>query len=221
MRPGPGTLSPSLPVPMSHSRSSTSGTVDDPIAFVAAGNVVIDGAGTDRGVVTIGEYDRDTSHVILDGFSISDGRWGIDAQNTQDIFITGNTIQDVDFGIVNRRDSGSEARQTICDNQITGRTDWPQPGIIPEERGIDLRGTGNVVCHNTVRYFGDCISVQPYTSDSFGQDIFGNDAAFCVDDGIEIDYNQANARVWENRITNAANGSEYPAECRRSHIHIP
>ncbi|MDJ0954850.1 MAG: right-handed parallel beta-helix repeat-containing protein, partial [Acidimicrobiia bacterium] len=182
-----------------------SGTAAQPIAFIAEGSVVIDGADTDRGVVTIGNYDRDTAHVILDGFVIRDGRWGIDAQNTQDILIRGNTIEDVDYGILNRRGNASEARQTVCDNAITGRTTWPQAGI-PSERGIDLRGTGNVVCHNTVRYFGDCISVQPSTGDSFGQDIFGNDAAFCVDDGIEIDYNQANARVWRNRVTNARMG---------------
>jgi hypothetical protein len=184
----------------------TSGSTGHPITFRAEGNVVIDGDGTDRGVVTIGEYDRDTSHIILDGFVISDGEWGIDAQNTQDIFITGNTIQDVTDGIVNRRANGTEARQIVCDNAITGRTDWPQAGVIPGEEGIDLRGTGNVVCHNTVRYFGDCVSVTPYTGDSYGQDIYGNDTAFCVDDGIEIDYNQANTRVWQNRVTNSRMG---------------
>ncbi len=183
-----------------------SGTTGHPISFVAQGSVVIDGGNTDRGVVTIGNYDRDTAHIILDGFVIRSGRWGIDAQNTQDLLIVGNTIQDVDYGILNRRDNASEARQTVCDNEITGRTEWPQPGVIPGERGIDLRGTGNVVCHNTVKYFGDCVSVQPFTGDSFGNDVYGNDAAFCVDDGIEIDYNQANARVWRNRVTNARMG---------------
>ncbi|MCP4968089.1 MAG: hypothetical protein GY926_22995 [bacterium] len=185
---------------------TTSGMADHPIVFVADGTAIIDGANTDRGVVTIGTYNTDTSHIILGGFIIQDGRWGIDAQNTQDILITDNTIQDVDHGMLNRRDNGSEARQTVCDNEITGRTAWPQPGVIPGERGIDLRGSGNVVCHNTVRYFGDCVSVQPFTGDSYGSDIFGNDAAFCVDDGIEIDYNQANVRVWGNRVTNARMG---------------
>ena len=41
---------------------------------------------------------------------------------------------------------------------------------------------------------------------SFGNDVYGNDVAFCVDDGIEIDYNQANVRVWRNRVTNARMG---------------
>ena len=183
----------------------TSGVPGSPIAFVADGNVVVDGNNTDRGVVTVGNHDRDTAHVIIDGFVIRDGRWGIDAQNTQDLLIIGNTIQDVDYGILNRRDNGTEARQTVTDNEITGRTAWPQSGI-PGERGIDLRGTGNVVSHNTVRYFGDCVSLQPFTGDSFGNDVYGNDAAFCVDDGIEIDYNQANVRVWRNRVTNARMG---------------
>jgi hypothetical protein len=182
-----------------------SGSAGQPIAFIAAGNVVIDGSNTDRGVVTIGNHDRDTSHVILEGFAIRNGHWGIDAQNTQDVLILANTIQNVDYGILNRRDNGTEARQTVIDNEITGRTAWPQSGI-PGERGIDLRGTGNVVGHNTVRYFGDCVSLQPFTGDSFGNDVFGNDAAFCVDDGIEIDYNQANVRVWRNRVTNARMG---------------
>jgi len=183
----------------------TSGTNGSPIAFVANGAAIIDGADTDRGVVTLGNYDRDTAHIIFDGFIIQNGRWGIDAQNTQDLLITKNTIQDVDFGIYNRRANGTEARQTVCDNAITGRTTWPQSGI-PGERGIDLRGTGNVVCYNAVQYFADCISIQPSTGPSYGNDIFGNDASFCVDDGIEIDYNQSNVRVWRNRVTNARMG---------------
>jgi hypothetical protein len=183
----------------------TSGEPNKAIAFVGSGHVVIDGNNTDRGVVTIGNYDRTTSHVLISGLVIQNGHWGIDAQNTQDISIEGNSIRDVDFGVYNRRGNASEARQEVCNNVITGRTDWPQSGI-PSERGIDLRGTGNVVCHNTVRYFGDCISIQPSTGDSYGNDVYGNDAAFCVDDGIEIDYNQSNVRVWRNRVTNSRMG---------------
>jgi hypothetical protein len=88
---------------------------------------------------------------------------------------------------------------------IEGRVPWPGVGI-PSERGIDLRGFGNVVCHNTVRNFGDCVSVQPFTGESFGNDVYGNDASYCVDDGIEIDYNRANVRVWRNRVMNARTG---------------
>jgi len=178
-----------------------------PITFLGLGNgsAVIDGAGTDRGVVTLGEWDQTLGYVILEGLTIQNGGWGIDAQHTHDILIRNNTIQDVDFGVYNRRGDALEYNQTLCDNLITGRTPWPGSGI-PGERGIDLRGFGNIVCHNTVRNFGDCISVQPSTGASYGNDVYGNDVSYCVDDGIEIDYNEANARVWRNRVMNARMG---------------
>ena len=186
---------------------TTSGDPGNPITFRGpeSGVAVVDGGGTDRGVVTLGRWNAKLAHVIVEGITIQDGRWGIDAQNTHDITIKDNTITNVDHGILNRRDNAWEANQTVCDNTIAGRTTWPASGI-PSERGIDLRGSGNVVCYNQVQYFGDCISVQPFTGASFGNDIFGNDVAYCVDDGIEIDYNQANVRVWRNRVTNARMG---------------
>jgi uncharacterized repeat protein (TIGR01451 family) len=184
----------------------TSGTPDHPIAFLAdSPAAVIDGGKSDRGVVTLGEYDQTLSYVILQGFTIQNGFWGVDAQRTQYIAILNNLIQDVDFGVLNRRDGGLEANQTVCDNVILGRVAWPGSGI-PEQRGVGLRGTGNVVCYNRVRNFGDCLSVQPFTGPSYGNDVFGNEAAYCVDDGIEIDYNQANARVWRNRVMDARMG---------------
>ncbi|MFN2111061.1 MAG: right-handed parallel beta-helix repeat-containing protein, partial [Anaerolineae bacterium] len=154
---------------------------------------------------TLGEYDQTIGHVIIQGLSMQNGSWGIDAQHSHDIVIRDNTITDVDYGVINRRGDGLESNQTVWDNVVEGRTEWPGSGS-PSERGIDLRGYGNVVCHNQVRYFGDCISLQPFTGPSYGNDVFGNDVAYCVDDGIEIDYNQANVRVWRNRVTNARMG---------------
>ncbi|GAK57776.1 hypothetical protein U27_04743 [Candidatus Vecturithrix granuli] len=185
----------------------TSGTAGHPIVFQgpAIGSAIIDGNDTDRGVVTLGEYGQSIAYVILAGLTIQNGYWGVDAQNSHDIVIRRNVIQNIGFGIYNRRDGALEGNQTVCDNVITGRTTWPGSDI-PEERGIDLRGYGNVVCHNTVQNFGDGVSVQPFTGSSFGNDIYGNDIAYCVDDGIEIDYNQANVRVWRNRVMNARMG---------------
>lgn len=185
----------------------TSGTAGHPITFLGPvnGTALVDGAGTGTGVVTIGNYDRTIGHVMIEGLTIQNGHWGVDAQHSHDLVLSHNTIRDVDDGVINRRGDALEHNQTVCDNLIEGRTPWPGSGI-PSERGIDLRGDGNVVCYNTVRYFGDCVSVQPFTGPSYGNDIFGNDASFCVDDGIEIDYNQANARVWRNRVMNARMG---------------
>ncbi len=182
---------------------STSGRANAPISFVGAdgGQVIVDGAGTGRGVITL----ESTSHVILSGLTIRNGGWGIDAQNTSEIVVSNNVITDVDFGVYNRRDGDRERYQVVCDNVIEGRTSWPGSGI-PGERGIDLRGWGNTVCNNTVSSFGDCVSVQPLTGASFGNDVFGNDANRCVDDGIEVDYNQANVRVYRNRVSNSRQG---------------
>ncbi len=184
-----------------------SGTPSQPIVFTGPGDgsAIVDGSGTAAGVITLGSFSTDVSHVVVEALTIEDGAWGIDAQRTSDIVIRNNHIRDVDFGIYNRRDGGREGNQTVCDNVIEGRVPWPGSGI-PSERGIDLRGFGNVVCHNTVRNFGDCVSLQPFTGDSFGNDIYGNDASYCVDDGIEIDSNRANVRVWRNRVMNARTG---------------
>jgi hypothetical protein len=184
-----------------------SGTSAQPIVISGPGDgtAVVNGTGTDRGIVTLGEYDTSIEHVVIEGLTLENGRWGIDAQRSSDIVIRRNLIRDIDFGIYNRRGDGLEGNQTVCDNVIEGRVAWPGVGI-PSERGIDLRGYGNVVCHNRVRNFGDCVSLQPFTGESYGNDVYGNDASYCVDDGIEIDYNQANVRVWRNRVMNARMG---------------
>ena len=185
----------------------TSGAQGHPITFLGPGDgtAIVDGLNTNRGVVTLGEFNQTLGHVIIEGLTLRNGAWGVDAQHTHDIVLRRNTIRDVDFGVYNRRGGGQELNQTVCDNVIEGRTPWPGSGI-PGERGIDLRGSGNVVCYNKVRNFGDCVSVQPSTGPSYGNDIYGNDASYCVDDGIEIDYNQANVRVWRNRVMNSRMG---------------
>ena len=185
----------------------TSGTPGAPIVFTGSGDgsAVIDGAGTDRGLVTLGEYNQTLSHVIVERLTLRNGARGVDLQHTNNVLLQHLEIEDVDDGIINRRGDGLEYNQTVCDNTITGRTPWPGSGI-PGERGIDLRGTGNVACFNQVQYFGDCVSIQPFTGASFANDVYGNDVSFCVDDGIEIDYNQANVRVWRNRVRNSRMG---------------
>ncbi|MFV2073185.1 MAG: NosD domain-containing protein [Thermoanaerobaculales bacterium] len=184
-----------------------SGTPSAPVVFSGPtdNSAIIDGGGTDRGIITLGEWNQPIVHVVIEGLVLENGRWGVDAQHSHDIVLRHNLIRDVDFGVVNRRSDALEGNQTVCDNVIEGRVIWPGSGI-PSERGIDLRGHGNVVCRNRIRNFGDCVSLQPMTGPSYGNDVFGNDISFCVDDGIEIDYNQANVRVWRNRVMNARMG---------------
>jgi Right handed beta helix region len=186
---------------------TTSGTAANPIVFRGppGGGAIIDGANTNRGVVTVGSIGTGGSHIIVEGLTIQNGFWGIDADSTSNITIRRNTIRNVGFGVVNRREFGAEGNQTIVDNVISGRTPWPGTGI-PEEQGIELRGEGNVVGYNTISNFGDCISIQPRTNVSNGNDVVGNSTDFCVDDGIQIDFNTANVRVWRNRVSNSRMG---------------
>ncbi len=184
-----------------------SGTAGHPIVFrgPTSGGAIVDGANTDRGVITLGESNQTIGFLIVEGLTLQNGAWGIDAQHSHDLAIRRNVIQDVDDGIVNRREDNLEYNQTISDNVINGRRAWPGTGIPPEE-GIDLRGTGNVVAYNRVQHFADCISVVPQTGPAYANDVVGNDISYCVDDGIEIDYNQSNVRVWRNRVMNARMG---------------
>jgi hypothetical protein len=190
---------------------ATSGTPGAPISFVGPGAAsptpaIVDGAATDRGVVTIGtDSSAPISHVIIQGLVIQNGLWGVDAQHSSDITVRGTWIRDVGYGVINRRAADLERRQMVCDNLIEGREPWPGAGI-PPTRGIDLRGWGHTVCRNQVSNFGDCISLQPHSGPSFGSDVFANDTRRCVDDGIEIDFNQSNVRVWRNRVFNARMG---------------
>ncbi len=166
---------------------------------------IVDGAGIDRGIVTIGRNDRTTEHVIIERLRIENGRWGIDAQHTRDLTVRHVRMRAIDHGVVNRRGEGREARQTVCDSSFEGRVPWPGAGI-PAEQAVHLRGTGNVVCHNRIKDFGDGVSVQPSTGDAWGNDVYGNDILRIVDDPIEVDYNNANVRVWGNRVTSGRMG---------------
>lgn len=188
-------------------RVLASGAPGAPIVFRGPidGTAVVDGAGTDRGIVTLGRYDQTTHDIMIEGLTIRNGRWGIDAQNSRDITVRHVTVANVDDGYTNRRDKALEGNQTICDSVFEGRVPWPGQGI-PSQRGIDLRGDGNVVCFNRLSNFGDGVSVQPFTGPSWGNDVYGNDITHIVDDPIEIDYNAANVRVWSNRVTNSRMG---------------
>lgn len=116
----------------------SSGTPLAPIVFSGPGSglAIVDGKATDRGIVTLGEWNQTISHVVIEGLTLDNGRWGIDAQNSHDLVIRQNRIRDVDYGVVNRRGDGLEGNQTICDNVIEGRVSWPGVGIPSSEGSI-------------------------------------------------------------------------------------
>jgi hypothetical protein len=194
----------------------TSGAPGSPIVFTGPVDptrhadelawAIVDGAGTPRGVLQIGELDFDTSYVIVERLAIENGEWGVDAQRTQHVTLRRCVLRDVSFGYYNRRDAGTESDQLVSDCVFAGRNAWPDVGI-PPERAIDLRGTRNTIRYCRIDHFGDGASIQPFTStNALGNDVHGNDISYIVDDPIEVDSAVANVRVWGNRVVNGRMG---------------
>lgn len=96
----------------------------------------------------------------------------------------------------------------IEDNVITGIRQW-DPAIMGaggdnEGEGIEFTGSGNVIRHNRVSGFRDCIS---HMEDGGAvvqacNDILNNDISAGLDDGIEADFAHHNCRIMRNRLTN-------------------
>lgn len=187
---------------------NVSGTENNPISFVSSNlhGAVIDGNNISTGILELGVFNDSLSYIMIDGFKIQNGRWGIDAQNTIHLTVQNCFIEDVDYGIVNRRANGWEHDQYFYNNTISGRTNWPQSGI-PGERGIDIRGNNNVIAYNSINNFGDGISTDgpPYKT-SYSLDIYNNDITEVVDDLIEVDGTVSNTRVYNNRGFNGRMG---------------
>ena len=187
---------------------TTSGDSGSPIVFIGSetDTSFIDGNGTSSGIVTIGNYSDSCGYIIIEGFVIQDGAWGVDAQNTHNILFKRNIIREVGWGYYNRRENGWEHDQVISDNIFIGIVSWPGSGI-PPERCIDIRGNNNIVCYNNISFFADgvCTDGNPYGV-SYSLDIYYNDISYCVDDPIEVDGTVANTRVWRNRICNGRMG---------------
>ncbi len=96
----------------------------------------------------------------------------------------------------------------IEDNVITGIQPW-KPAIMGaggdnEGEGIQFTGSGNVIRHNRVSGFRDCIShmEDDGAAPQMCNDILNNDISAGLDDGIEADFALHNCRIMRNRLTN-------------------
>lgn len=96
----------------------------------------------------------------------------------------------------------------IEDNVITGIREW-RPEIMGadgdnEGEGIQFTGSGNVIRHNRVEGFRDCIShmEDEGAAPQACNDILNNEIAAGLDDGIEADFALHNCRILRNRLTN-------------------
>lgn len=179
-----------------------SGTPERPVAIVgpASGEAVLDGQGKDVVLSAPGLHD-----VFFEGLSIRNARYGIAVNEGARLTVRRCKIDDVDYGLAATRNGQRQQHVFIADCTLRGRSTWPRTQGIEGRRGIQLGGTGHVVCHNRISHFADGIDTFPaYPCAAI--DFYRNDISECTDDGIEMDYSDCNTRCFENRLTNVFQG---------------
>ncbi len=179
-----------------------SGSGGQPIGIVGVGegSVILDGQGAEHIIDAPGLHD-----VIFENLTLQHARWAIAVNGGSNLVVRRCLIRDVDYGFVATRDGDAQHHILIADNVITGRSTWPRAQGIEERRGVQIAGTGHVVCFNRVSGFADAIDTYPaYPCAAI--DIYGNEISECTDDGIELDYSEHNTRCFNNRLTNVYQG---------------
>jgi len=155
---------------------------------------------------------RNRKHVILENLTVYGA---VDLLGAEEVAVRHCSIH-AQYGIIAVREPGAK-NCYIADNTITWVMPWYPagmgasslyggPGNVGE--GIQITGPGNVICHNRVKGFRDCISTMEDrgTYEQYSIDIYNNDIEVGADDGIEADFCQGNCRVLRNRLTNCFMG---------------
>jgi hypothetical protein len=100
----------------------------------------------------------------------------------------------------------------IVDNDVVGGATWSNDQLGADGynggEGIQVTGSGHVICFNHVKGFRDNISFMEYDEayEQVSIDICNNDIEQATDDAIEADSAMGNVRVLRNRITNCFDG---------------
>lgn len=176
-----------------------SGTAEDPIVLRGGPGAVLDGGGCD-GCNVLEVYG---SHVHVEDVTLEHATRALRFLGAG---ATGNVarrlrIRDVVHGIGSSTD---QTGFTICDNRIEGRLVWPwtfdeDATSHWDDRGVDMNGSGHVVCHNLIRGFGDPVVNKHRLVRAW--DVYGNDIRDAYD-GTELDEGEGNVRLFGNRYTN-------------------
>ncbi|MCX7049257.1 MAG: right-handed parallel beta-helix repeat-containing protein [Candidatus Sumerlaeota bacterium] len=182
-----------------------------PIIWRGAGDgeAVIDAQGKapappDRGISA-----SDIHDVWFEKLSIRKCVWGVVAHEGQRVVIRRCHFYDVKRGLTaTRNNSGRLGGLFIADNLLEGPYTWADAkhgASVEEYRGIEISGSGNVVCYNRVRGFKDGIDMAP-SPRCVASDVHNNEVSECLDDGCEMDGSERNNRCFLNRFTNVFQG---------------
>ncbi|MFC2076476.1 right-handed parallel beta-helix repeat-containing protein [candidate division KSB1 bacterium] len=155
---------------------------------------------------------RGRKHVYLDGLNV----WGsVDLLEGEHLTVRRCTVS-ARYAIIAKRIPGAK-NCYIADNVVTYKMPWERRrmghlnkygGGANVGEGIEITGPGNVICHNFVKGFRDCISTMEdrSTAEQVCIDIYNNDVYVGGDDGIEADFCWNNCRIMRNRLTNCTTG---------------
>lgn len=151
-------------------------------------------------------------HVHLEGVTVNGP---VDLLGGEHLVVRRSIINSL-FGVIAGRPPGAK-NCYIADNVITGEMPWDRNRMGAEAppgyetckgEGIMLTGPGNVICHNRVRGYRDCISFMEDrgAGEQVSIDVYNNDLQLGLDDAIEADFAMGNCRILRNRITNCFMG---------------
>ena len=187
-----------------------SGEEGKPIVYMAAGDgeAILDGTGgvkTDKPPGRV--IDATNIHdVWFNGLTVCNGNYGLVGHDSARLVIQRCHFHDIEHAITATRNTKDQLNDYfISDNIMEGPSVWPRSKGIEDCRGVEIAGSGHVVCYNLVRGFADAIDTfqGPRCEDI---DFHNNDCRELTDDGFEMDYSQRNTRNFNNRMTNVFQG---------------
>jgi hypothetical protein len=188
--------------------ASVSGEPGQPIIWRGAGDgpAIIDGQGDGAERAGRAISAGDVHDVWFEGLTIRNADYGIVAHRSSRIVVRGCHIHGVDYGLTcTNNDNDAVTGFFIADNLIEGPSTWPRTKGIEDARGIQVTGTGHMVCYNRIRGFADGIDTFPSVRCA-AIDFHNNEISEMTDDGIEMDYSERNTRCFRNRLTNVFQG---------------
>ena len=112
--------------------------------------------------------------------------FGIVAHGSQRIVVRRCHIHSVDYGFTATRNEPLTTDFFLADNVVEGPSTWPRTKGIEDVRGVQVTGTGHVVCYNRIRGFADAIDTFPSVRCA-AIDFHNNDISEMTDDAISVD----------------------------------
>jgi hypothetical protein len=188
-----------------------SGEPGQPIIWRAAGDgeAVIDAQGQAAERPSRAVAASDVHDVWFEKLTIRRAAWGLVAHDSKRLVIRRCHFRDVARGLTATRNTdGRLGGLFISDNLLEGPFHWADAlhgAAVEENRGIEISGSGNVVCFNRVRGFKDGIDMAPSRC-CVASDIHNNEVSECLDDGCELDGSERNTRCFLNWFSNVFQG---------------